>query len=220
MPEQWIPFQLVDSSYQLSTRGYGGDKVTAVHEDTHGVNSKLRNSLGGNCYQLYEGVYVRFASTPRSVTLRQVADACEWRGDIYRLYMVSQQRWWNDTPLYPYDEWVAYSNGGWQQLLDGGTRGSSDITYPYSMEMATYCHAAAFKVMPEDWEDTFKLRAFWIWYAEVNIELSLLAEGKNFFSDKHRDRRERLQALIDQEKPYLEGPHGRGGGERDGDAHS
>jgi hypothetical protein len=33
------------------------------------------------------------------------------RGDVYRIYLIEQQRWWNNDPEYVWDEFVAYTNG-------------------------------------------------------------------------------------------------------------
>jgi hypothetical protein len=54
-------------------------------------------------------------------TLAAVAAAVpiSLRGRGYNLYLVQQQRYWNDAPTYVFDEWVAYTNGSVQRLHSG-----------------------------------------------------------------------------------------------------
>lgn len=94
------------------------DRITWAHETTHGLNSYLRNALQKPGQPRIQCLYVlnnqcAVLTEPRGVTLSQVARAvpAEQRGRVYQLYLVQQQRDWNDTPTYVLDEWVAYTNG-------------------------------------------------------------------------------------------------------------
>lgn len=89
------------------------DKITWTHEGTHGINSNLRNAYKGEaCVYLLDNTAFRM----NQITYWKLSDIAReipqnLRGDIYKLYMVDQQRYWNDTPLYTIDEMSAYLNG-------------------------------------------------------------------------------------------------------------
>lgn len=132
-PSSWLwevkPLRTVDSSlgqvlgdiesHMPAGHPYrSSDKITWAHETTHGLNSYLRNALQKQGQARVQCLYVLndrcvVLTEPRGVTLAQVASAvpAEQRGRVYQLYLVQQQRDWNDTPTYVLDEWVAYSNG-------------------------------------------------------------------------------------------------------------
>lgn len=184
------------SPYSLNQGGLsGGGAVTSAHENTHGVNSKLRQRYGGNCFFLKrEKAFVRFAATPRQVTLSQVANRCRYKGDIFNLYMRSQTRWWNDTPLYTFDEWTAYMNGSEQQLRGLHSR-SNDCTFYYMMEMGYYSYEAV-QCMPDNWSDKQNLQEFWQWMAQRSIHMTQELEQKGLCSEKTRRWRTVLQNLL------------------------
>lgn len=88
------------------------DKVTWTHEGTHGINSDLRNNyhlasaylLNNTAFGMTDITYWKLSDVAKEVPQ-------DLRGDIYKLYMVEQQRYWNDTPCYVIDELSAYLNG-------------------------------------------------------------------------------------------------------------
>lgn len=186
------------SPYTLKD-GRGGDiyndVVTQVHEDTHGVNSVLRQKFGGNCYYLHGyDRFVWFRTTPSNITLAHVAQRCYYRGRIYQLYMVEQRKWWNDTPLYPFGEWVAYANGAARRLQSGHSR-SGDSDFYFMFEMGYYSYWA-WQIMPDSWTDKDELGKFWIWHAKRSIKLSEEAETKGIFSAKQRNWRHLIKGLV------------------------
>ena len=121
--------------------------ITWAHEGTHGVNSRLRQISGqNNAYFLPPDYYVVF-STPQNVSLANVALAVpqSLRGPNYSLYLVQQQRWWNDSPLYVIDEWVAYRNGAMVAIELAESRrlsrsGWSEVSF--ACEMGVYACVA------------------------------------------------------------------------------
>lgn len=122
------------------------DKVTFAHETTHGVNSRIRKLFNrpNGYYLLKRKAFV--INSPK-ITLRDIANAIprEKRGSGYQLYLVQQQQYWNDVPLYVLDELVSYTNG-------------CIVALEYNlMERGTY----SFKKVLEMWE-----------YAKVAQELS------------------------------------------------
>lgn len=87
------------------------DEVTWAHETTHGLNARMRNKYGHPCFYLLNDV--GFGCEKQNFTLREVANKIdpEDRGRSYQLYLIDQQRYWNDTPTYVLDELNAYTNG-------------------------------------------------------------------------------------------------------------
>ena len=186
------------SPYSLSD-GRGDQRfdnaVTQVHEDTHGVNNKLRMSFGGNCYYLHDyNRFVYFNKTPNNITLAQVAQRCYYKGAIYNLYMVEQRKYWNDTPLYPFGEWVSYANGSARQLQPGHGR-TNDCSFYYMFEMGYYSYLA-WQIMPNSWADKEDLGKFWLWHAKRCIKISEAAEAKGVFSAKQRNWRHLIKGLV------------------------
>ncbi len=123
-------------------RSSDGDVVTSGHEITHYINSRLRNEQKSQ-----NGFYVLhdkgFLIKSPSVTLKQVADATPpyKRGRVYQLYMVDAQEWWNDTCLYPLDEFVAYINGTLVGI-EYDLKDRAMYSFDNALEMWEYCKVA------------------------------------------------------------------------------
>jgi hypothetical protein len=90
------------------------DSVTAAHETTHGINAHIRNTYAPaqrvNGFYLLENraVLVNEPNIRKSDVASYVP--ASMRGMRYDLYIVGMTDW-DDTPLYIWDEWVAYTNG-------------------------------------------------------------------------------------------------------------
>lgn len=93
------------------------DMATWVHETTHGLNARIRNEYRAkngfpkiNAFYCLNGQAVILHEPP--VTIARVASVVPefLRGRLYQNYLVSQQRYWNNEPLYLCDEWSAYYN--------------------------------------------------------------------------------------------------------------
>ena len=91
------------------------DKITWGHETSHGIHSKLRmkfregKKINGFYVLNNRAVIIEEPRTTIQAAARLVPRTL--RGGVYQLYMVSQARSSGDTPLYVFDEWVAYANG-------------------------------------------------------------------------------------------------------------
>jgi hypothetical protein len=89
------------------------DLTTWAHETTHGIHGYLRLTVaepGENGFYLLNDVVVTLAEPPiakRSVALDVPVALQSIRFDTY----VSGDNW-DDRPLYLFDEWIAYNNGG------------------------------------------------------------------------------------------------------------
>jgi hypothetical protein len=191
--------QFYQSPYNIRDGGLGGDgPVGYVHENTHGVNSKLRKTVGGNCFFIMPyNAFVKFESTPQNISLSHVAQRCEYRGSIYNLYLINAQQWWNDTPLYVYDEWSAYMNGSYQQLFGKSDR-NNDHSIACMLELAYYSHVAT-NIMPNSWKDKIKLLDFWNWMAEYSIYLSDVCIQRGMYSQNHQRWRNLLKKKLDND---------------------
>lgn len=144
-----------------------GQRVTSVHECTHGINSQLRNRplrekervpyhpdvticqlpLPALTSMMPAGFYLL---QDRAIMLKQPGGTINEAARIvptsarysrYNLYMVKQAASWNNEPLYIFDEWVAYRNGAQCLIWDaqhGGTHdGNSDFIFA-PLEFCTY----------------------------------------------------------------------------------
>ncbi len=93
------------------------DKVTWAHETTHGINNSVRNanrksSSRINAFYVLDGKALILDEPP--VKISDIANNIPvvLRGDnTYNLYVIKQQKDWNDIPLYLFDEASAYTNG-------------------------------------------------------------------------------------------------------------
>lgn len=154
-----------------------GDRAgrsTNAHETAHGIHSHLRNTytsqLGKRVNGFYalegKGVILDEPKMRKSQINRFVPQ--NLHSYRYNLYLAGQQAW-DDTPLYIYDEWVAYIIGG-QCCVDdvqkgrhtgGWTDGVSGC-----LDFSIYAMALAMAVKEHDpayWESNTQFRSFTIW---------------------------------------------------------
>lgn len=119
------------------------DTVTTGHESVHGVNSRIRNmNPGYNGYYFLNGdAYI--VRTPKNVTLSSVAwnTPQEWRGKIYNLYLIQQQQYWNDSPLYVLDECTAYLAGACVGI-EINNKHRTQESFDHALEMFGYARVA------------------------------------------------------------------------------
>lgn len=161
----------IDSHLPAGHQYRDSDRVTWGHETTHGINSEIRNKYSGrnrvNGFYCLEdrGVVIREPQT----TIRTVAAKVpsSLRGDVYALYMVDQASGWNDTPLYIFDEWVAYTNGS--EVRKDLKIQSRDETVKYMMEFNVYALTLAKVVNEKGGYDDKQFKAFLKW----NIKRSM-----------------------------------------------
>ena len=147
------------------------DKMTWAHEGTHGINSQIRNENTekvGSAYILNNTAWT--APQIQSVTLENVAKNVpdDIKGNIYNLYLISGQRWWNDSPLYLVDELSAYLNA----TRVGKEVGSleRDVKYSCTCTIEMFGYAGILLGMLEGEQKT-ELSALLI---SVNIEIKTL----------------------------------------------
>jgi|WetSurMetagenome_2_1015567.scaffolds.fasta_scaffold122943_2 hypothetical protein len=87
------------------------DRVTTVHETTHGVNAYLRNKHGCPAFYVLKNraMLLKEPNTTLAAIAQQIPMSL--RGDVYQTYLIGMQGYWNNQPTYVFDEWVAYTNG-------------------------------------------------------------------------------------------------------------
>lgn len=141
-PSGNMPAKIRDLESRMPARHNFRSKniVTWAHETTHGLNSRIRNSLRNsrvNAFYLYDGVAITANEPDFHISDFAHKVPVPLRGRIYRLYLVSQASSWNDRPLYLFDEWVAYQNGS--IVARDENIGSRDDSLASCLEMATYC---------------------------------------------------------------------------------
>lgn len=120
----------IESHIQAGHVYRGDNPITSVHETTHGINSNLRQvysragktvehegralfcSLSGiNAFYVLQNRAAIILEPSTTVSAAAAAVPKSLQARTFNLYMVQQARSWNDTPLYVFDEWVAYTNG-------------------------------------------------------------------------------------------------------------
>ncbi len=98
------------------------DLITSGHETLHVIHSKLRiKHKVPNAYYLLNNRAFKIKNPP--IKLKTIADniPTDKRGRNYSLYLVEQQKYWNDTPFYVLDEYIAYVAGcsvGLNQMME------------------------------------------------------------------------------------------------------
>ena len=87
------------------------DQMTWAHEGTHGINAKLRDGLNGFNVIYFLGGWA-FSQEEPTTTLKIIAKSVPGalQGGVFELYLIEQQRYWNEQPLYILDEFSAYTN--------------------------------------------------------------------------------------------------------------
>lgn len=160
----WAPTEpmIIDGKKVLySWKNYrDDDKVTWAHEGTHSINSRIRQlNKVDNGYYLLDGRGVVFSSP--DFTLNEVAQAVpkSRRGKIYNTYLVEQTKYWNNTPLYCFDELTAYINGtivGVEYKM----RKRALESYSHAVEMYYYCQTAYHLCQKHNYQETEKLGKF------------------------------------------------------------
>jgi hypothetical protein len=176
------------------------DKITWAHETTHGINSNIRqkysrgwganNNLdiwGRSVWKAIDGKPVfhagringfyclnnKAAIINEPPTTMQAAAALvpkSLRGPVYQLYMVQQASSWGDTPLYIFDEWVAYTNGSECRIDLKIQERSETVSQMLEFDVYSLCLAMAIKKNASDYDDT-QFKKFLMWNIERSFSL-------------------------------------------------
>lgn len=130
-------YSRVDEPHRFRDPTDPTDLVTWTHELTHGASNQVWNKKGKQGLYMLDGKGVIL--THPDITMEQIARSIspDKRGKIYQLYLVEQRRWWNDSPIYLCDEWLAYTHGAIAHKQMGWEDRRKD-TYRSAREMESY----------------------------------------------------------------------------------
>ncbi|MHC4264355.1 MAG: hypothetical protein ACYSUK_00260 [Planctomycetota bacterium] len=160
----------VDAHMPIGHQYRNDDKITWTHETTHAINSIIRGLCGetGNVNAFYVGKdRCIVLKEPKNFKLSTIAEMIpqKYRGHMYQLYLVDQQRWWNNEPLYVLDEWTSYCNGT-QYAIEhnyGLDRRAGDIQ---NTQIMTYFASVLWKAIEKydpDYVDMERFKIFVTW---------------------------------------------------------
>lgn len=185
----------IPSKYGTTYRD--SDKITWGHETSHGIHSDIRNyhnKTGKRANGLYvlndKGVVIVEPNIRKSAVAAHVPASL--RGSRYSLY-ISGQTEWDDTPLYVWDEWNAYVNGGvvgtdlverglWKSGWRDGVNGQ--------LEFAVYAVAVAMAVQKGDptyLSNNEQFREFLAWNLRRTMEIYRKGSVMKDFAWKDQD---------------------------------
>jgi len=150
----------IESHLQAGHPYRDNDRITWTHEGSHGIAGQLRNKYRQPGFYLL-GNQAVLMQEPRT-TLSAVAASVpvSLRGQVYRLYLVEGQRYWQNQPTYVFDEWVAYANGS-EARRQLGIRDRAE-TIEYTLEFIPYALCVAKASRSSD----SQMRAFIRWHIE------------------------------------------------------
>ena len=172
------------------------DKITWAHETSHGIHSHLRmkfrrdKRINGFYLLDNKACIIEEPNTTIQATARIVPKSL--RGGVYNLYMIQQARSWGDTPLYIFDEWVAYANGS-ACRLDLEIKPRSE-TVLFMLEFNVYSICVAHASGSEDPQ----FKSFLMWHLERCM--NLYKDSKNLGnSSRHDAYLEKIRSSNDAE---------------------
>jgi len=149
-----------------------------VHELTHYVNARMRSHASRHYGRPANGFYVlgglsiwlpepaiKLADVSRIIPPRQ-------QGNSYQTYLIDQQRWWNNEPLYILDEATAAANALCYQVTEGRIDRQRERL---AIQFRGYSNALLRAVLMRDsrYSHFEQLRAFVVWH---NLRLEHLIQ--------------------------------------------
>lgn len=171
---------------------FENDQNTWGHETTHGINAHL-NMLYGNIkenYCFYVGNNKAAVIKQPDIKITQVANVIPeiHRKSRYKTYMVDQAGSWDDYPLYIFDEWVAYTNGGkvgvellGKKLLRGS--GEKTDAVHACLEFNVYAMYVCMAVKKYDPNyDNKQFLEFVAWNCKNSMEIYYTGSQYNYFN--------------------------------------
>jgi hypothetical protein len=173
---------------------FGYDEDTNAHETTHMINADIRNSnsngrkVNGFYVQKSKGVIVAEPNMRKSKVVDFLPPSL--RSYRYGTYITGQQAW-DDTPLYIFDEWTAYVNGGMvsvELVQTGKHKGQWTDAVSGCLDFSIYSIATAMAVAkndPEYWKTNTQFKNFLIWQLKrANDTYKVGSKMKEFTWDK------------------------------------
>ncbi|NDG30447.1 hypothetical protein EB118_10295 [bacterium] len=180
-------------------------RYTNVHETAHGIHNELRNHYRSiikspiNVLYCLNGKAV-IVDDP-NIKMRHVSPYVPevLRSSRFKLYLVKQLEYWDDTPTYIFDEWTCYVLGA-ECAVDDSRRGrtlekTNAVSGALEFSIYTAAFALAIKnINPVFWENNTQLKCF-IKYNLIRAEKVFnTGSGIEHFHYGEQDRL--LQALL------------------------
>jgi len=155
------------------------DRVTWAHETTHGLQADIRNARFEpekkrplNAFYHLDGraILVREPDFKISTYAEKIPKAV--RGIVFEQYIVKQLKWWDNYPLYPWDEWTAYTNGVACRIERKDKENWSETQF--MLEMMVYSTYALVHIGENNTsEENLQLERAFRWMANRSFELFL-----------------------------------------------
>lgn len=200
-------------SHMPAGHPYKSDRhVTWAHESSHGLNASIRNSnvqilskvpipiYSSSMMILVDNINAFYVLQDRAMilhepptTMTKLAERIpnSLRGMSYNLYLVQQRKYWNDTPLYVFDEWSAYANGLSTALdRDGGDGEYSDVLQ--ALEFTAYSFCLLELAQSLNGYDVALLQEFVKWQAERVCGLCLKSKKTRLRNSKQNSYWDKL----------------------------
>lgn len=173
----------------------GDGRYTDAHETSHMISADVRMDNPGrnNGFYLLGGV-AAVVQQP-SLTIRDVADYVPptLRGSRYELYLVQQQRHWNEEPLYILEEWHCYTLGAMTAVDDVLNNRPLIRTDAVSgtLEFRVYGAALAMAIKercPDYWRYNAQFRRFLCWQIENSEKSFGIGRSVSEFQSINQER--------------------------------
>ena len=177
------------------------DLVTKAHETTHGIQAHLRNKLpsedrGGNAFYVLDNQFVVLPEPKMRKSAIAAFVPKSLQGSKFKTYITGQTAW-DHRPLYVFDEWNSYINGG-AAAIDLHERGlwkaGRRDAVSGQQEFSAYAIATAMAIKsadPEYFERVPQFKVFLAWNLERSSKIfskgSAIAPFKNEKQEKYRD---------------------------------
>jgi hypothetical protein len=140
------------------------DRITWAHETSHGLASVVRNKYQSNIrvngFYILSDVGVVLAEPNISFKQAIMSVPRSLRGDVFGLYSSNGIQYWNDSPLYIMDEWVAYTNGSLTRYDLKITERAESVQY--MLEFTNYIMTMAMVAQSQD----PNLKTFMQWHTK------------------------------------------------------
>ncbi len=164
---------------------------TNCHESIHSINADLRNFYSNKLQKKMNGFYVGGGKAviieEPNVKKSKIAEFIpkKLRFNRYPVYIEGMESM-EDTPLYIFDEWVAYTGGSKAAFVDEFW---SDSVFG-NLEFSVFASALAMTVEKYDpvyWKTNHQFRNFIIWQLEQSYIVFVKAKKLNRFQYDKQD---------------------------------
>lgn len=195
----------VISHSQQKPHGDQDGRYTNVHETAHGIHNELRKKYKPLFKKSINTLYClngKFAIVEDpNIKIRHVQKYVPevLRSSRYKLYLVEQLKYWDDTPTYIFDEWNCYVLGAECAVDDAKRNRELERTNAVSgaLEFSIYSVALAIAVKEHDptfWQNNTQFKTF-IRYNLIRSE-KVFSAGSRIAAFRNAEQDRLQQALL------------------------